>query len=420
VVLGDVLLDELGTDPHVIEGPIVARDIGRSQDLGPVPVLDFAVHVQDPDLELAVRQDAANPCEPAATGFQADNVSDTESLWAGRLARLGVFQVRSCRRATEGIDFARNPCDGIIHVAGGALLQWNDGVVRDLDVLGADFLAALGDVALADARLAVQQGGARARVQGVHLQGGDPDHVARPVVGGLVVVVAQDVADILAEEALDALAVLVDALRILGQHLVRDRLTRLRREPWDLLVDLIVPGDVGNQVLDQGKRPHRPYVNLLIDKLINARLAHEARPAVDLRAAGAAFGGLAVPATGEVVREVRLDVVHRDEHDHALDRRYLEALLLSAIGIAAKDPQDDRPSSLIRHGRGSLGAHVRTGCLGGGDAGGCDAVCEDVPSANSLASSGGISGTGRVLSLTRPPSLYAIKFTRPSAGSFSR
>jgi hypothetical protein len=55
VVLGDVLLDELGADPDVIERSIVVRNVGGSHDLGPVPVLDFAIHVEDPDLELAVR-----------------------------------------------------------------------------------------------------------------------------------------------------------------------------------------------------------------------------------------------------------------------------------------------------------------------------------------------------------------------------
>jgi hypothetical protein len=55
VLFGDVLLDELRADADVVERPIVVGDVGRTHDFGPVPVLDLPVHVQDPDLELAVR-----------------------------------------------------------------------------------------------------------------------------------------------------------------------------------------------------------------------------------------------------------------------------------------------------------------------------------------------------------------------------
>ena len=40
--------------------------------------------------------------------------------------------------------------------------------------------------------------------------------------------------------------------------------------------------------------------------------------AVDLRGAGAALAGLAIPAAGEVVGLFRLDLVNGVEHDHAL------------------------------------------------------------------------------------------------------
>src|SRR2546428_12818524 len=149
-------------------------------------------------------------------------------------------------------------------------------------------------------------------------------------------------------------------------------------------------------------------MDLLVLELADPRFAHEGGPAVDPSTARAAFGGFAVKATGEVVREVRLDVVDGVEHDHAFQCRNLEALLLAAIGVSAEDLEDDR-------------AHVRTGCdFGGRGAGGGDAGGKDMASSKSVASSAGISGTGRVLSLTRRPSLNAIKFTRPRAGSFSR
>src|SRR2546425_596763 len=125
--------------------------------------------------------------------------------------RLGGFGLRSEQLPPD-------PGDGVVVAAGHPLLERDDGVVGDPDVLGADVLAALGDVAHAKARLAGQQRRAVGRVFGGRLQPGHPHHVARPVVGGLLVVVAQDVADVLAEEALDALAELEHPLHILGSH----------------------------------------------------------------------------------------------------------------------------------------------------------------------------------------------------------
>ena len=67
------------------------------------------------------------------------------------------------------------------------------------------------------------------------------------------VAVAQHVADVLAQEALDALAELLHALDVLLVHPVSRRRrapARLRREGLDALVLLVVPGDVADQVLD--------------------------------------------------------------------------------------------------------------------------------------------------------------------------
>src|SRR6202035_1198404 len=120
------------------------------------------------------------------------------------------------------------------------------------------------------------------------------------------------------------------------------RLIRRGRESGNLFVDFVVPGDVRHQVHDQRERPHQPHVNFEIDELVDAGLAHKTRSPVDLCAAGAALGGFAVPAAGEVVREVRLEVVDRVEQHHALDGGHLQALLLAAPGFATEDLQHDR------------------------------------------------------------------------------
>src|SRR6202795_2359403 len=64
---------------------------------------------------------------------------------------------------------------GIIEFINHALLQRNDRIVRDVDLLGANFGAALGDVAEADAQFILQHAGARFRVERVHFERRYPD-----------------------------------------------------------------------------------------------------------------------------------------------------------------------------------------------------------------------------------------------------
>src|SRR2546421_3455991 len=239
-------------------------------------------------------------------------------------------------------ELAGHPQDRIRMGAYGPLLERDDGVVGDVDVLRADLLAALGDIAHRGPALAVQQAGAVEGVFGVHLQGRDAHHVARPVVLRLFTVVAEHVADVLAEEALDALAIFVDAVDVFGQHGVWRLQVRRRREWGDLAVDLVVPRHVRYQVLDQGEGAHRADVDLLTLELVDPGLAHQHRPAVDLGAAGAALGGLAVPAYGQIQGEMGLDVVDGVEHHHAFLHRHLEALLSAVAVLAPVDEQRDR------------------------------------------------------------------------------
>ena len=63
-----------------------------------------------------------------------------------------------------------------------------------------------------------EQLGAVGGVERVHLEAGDADEEARAEVALLQCVVAQHVADVLAEEALDALAELADPVDVLLLH----------------------------------------------------------------------------------------------------------------------------------------------------------------------------------------------------------
>src|SRR5438128_9677241 len=65
---------------------------------------------------------------------------------------------------------APDAADGVVEIVNHALLQRDDGVVRDVDRLGADLRTALGDVAVADAGLVLQVAAARGDIERVHLE----------------------------------------------------------------------------------------------------------------------------------------------------------------------------------------------------------------------------------------------------------
>src|SRR3954453_18903040 len=98
------------------------------------------------------------------------------------------------------------------------LLQRDDAVVGEVDALGADLAAALRDVAVAQPEVLLGGVAPVDHVERVHVQLGQPDQEPRPGEGALVLlVVADDVAGVLAEVALDALA---ELLRALDVHLL--------------------------------------------------------------------------------------------------------------------------------------------------------------------------------------------------------
>src|SRR5690606_29511791 len=106
------------------------------------------------------------------------------------------------------------PGDRIEELVHHALLQRDDRIIGDGDVLRADLGAALGDVAEADAVFIADLGNTILGIERVHLEGGEVDEVAGAGELGVLAVLAQHVADILAEEALDALAELLHAVDV--------------------------------------------------------------------------------------------------------------------------------------------------------------------------------------------------------------
>src|SRR5579864_2755461 len=99
-----------------------------------------------------------------------------------------------------------------------SLLERDDGIVGDLDVLGAHLGAALRDVAVTHARLAFEHRPTVQDVLGVHVEARDANHEPRTVKHALRVVRADHVAYVLAQEALDALAELHHPLDVFLLH----------------------------------------------------------------------------------------------------------------------------------------------------------------------------------------------------------
>src|SRR5438552_14954061 len=287
-----------------------------------------------------------------------------------------------------GAELSQQPDDGIEELVGHPLLERDDPVVGDVNVLGTDLGAALGDVAEADAGRVLDVGRAVHRIERVHVEAGQLDEEARPRERALVLlVIAADVADVRAQEALDALVELLDAIDVFLHHPVRAvGLRWLDAQRRHLPGLLVVVGDVGDEVADGRKaadRRHRDRLALLEE--IHPRHAQEARLAVDLGAARAALAGLAVPAHREVAGLRRLDAVDDVEHHHARARLDLVFLEVAPTGVA--------PEHAHRDGR----HHLR--------------------SWNSALSSAGISGSGSRLTWTRPSLSRKTTLTLPQVSS---
>src|SRR5438094_2427295 len=169
-----------------------------------------------------------------------------------------------------------------------ALLERDDRVVGDVDIFRADLSAALGDVAVAEPVLRADEIDAFVCVERMHLERRESDEHPRAGEASLVVlVVADDVAHVLAEEAFDALVKFLHALDVFLVHpALAVRILRLRLERRDGLRLLIVERDVGHEVLDHREALHRRHGDLLARcELVHARHAHELGVAVHLGAA---------------------------------------------------------------------------------------------------------------------------------------
>src|SRR2546422_234423 len=92
----------------------------------------------------------------------------------------------------------------------------------------------------------------------MHFQRGDMDEKAGTDEFRMLVMIAQNMADILAEVALDTFAEFLNAIDILLSHAPGSvgGVGCTRFEGLDLFLDLKIPGNIGHQILEWRKSLH--------------------------------------------------------------------------------------------------------------------------------------------------------------------
>jgi hypothetical protein len=170
----------------------------------------------------------------------------------------------------------------------------------------------------------------------MHVQPGYANEETRTAKLFLLVMVAQDMANILTEKTFDTLAKLLDAIDVALVHLPFD--VWARAEWRNLSVDLVVPGYVGYQISDDWKTLHRLDSNGFIYwQSIHAGLARQSGTAIDFCRTRAALACFAVPPDRKVRRQVSLNVMKRIEHNHTRRDRYFVLNQLTASAVTAKN-----------------------------------------------------------------------------------
>src|SRR3989441_1672291 len=300
------------------------------------PACTCALTTTRPPSRCAIARACAGVSATSPLGTATPNSRSSALAWYS-----WIF-TRSRGLLLLGAELPQQPDDGIEELVGHPLLERDDPVVGDVNVLGTDLGAALGDVAEADAGRVLDVGRAVHRVERVHVEAGQLDEEARPRERALVLlVIADDVADVLAQEALDALVELLDAIDVLLHHPVRAvGLRWLDAQRWDRLGLLEVEPDIRDEVADERERTDRRHGDrLTLGEEVHAGHAHEPRLAVDLGAARPALARLAVPPHGEVRRLRRLEAVGHGQHHHPLLGLHAIVLELAPRRVAPEDAQ---------------------------------------------------------------------------------
>lgn len=154
-------------------------------------------------------------------------------------------------------------------------------------MLRAYFRAALGDVTGANSSVFFEKRPSVRGVQRVHFKGSESHHVPWSEEDVFALTVTEHMANVLAQEALDAFAKLLDAIDVDLLHPQRFGASFIgKSERFDLLRNFVVPTDVGNEVFDYRKRFDRRHDDrLILRQFVDSSFAQQLRFSVDLSAA---------------------------------------------------------------------------------------------------------------------------------------
>src|SRR5579872_4207874 len=258
-----------------------------------------------PTDDAGARRAASWADNPRRRSFGHNNSS---SFWldAGRAkkVRTAVFSVAQNRLPLLSAEDPQQFGHRVVELIDDAFLQRDDGVVGNRYAFRTNLRTALRNIAVADAVLLFQVLRATLSVQWVHLERRSVDKKTRANELLKHLVLAKHVADVLAEEALNALAELLHPFDVYLRHApgpVRGvRGPRLER--LDAFLHPEIPRHVGDQVADVREGPHgldRDRFRQV--ELVEPGHAHQARIAVHFRRAGSTLARLAVPADRQVI-----------------------------------------------------------------------------------------------------------------------
>src|SRR6267143_2150100 len=128
------------------------------------PACTCALTTTVPPSRCAIARACAGVSATSPLGTATPNSRSSALAWYS-----WIF-TRSRGLLLRGAELAQQPHHGIEELVGHPLLERDDGVVGDVDVLGADLGAALGDVAEADALLRTDELEAVVGVERMHLE----------------------------------------------------------------------------------------------------------------------------------------------------------------------------------------------------------------------------------------------------------
>ena len=237
---------------------------------------------------------------------------------------------------------AKEPSQRIVEFVHDPFLEGDDGIVGNGDVLGAHLGAALGDIAVPDAVAVTQVGQSILGVERVHLQRGGIDQQARADELIVLVMVPQHMADVLTQEAFDALAEFLRPLHVGLDHIpgAVGVVGGAGPEGLDGVLDPVVPRHIGHKILDDREGLHglnRDWLGEI--EIPHSRHAHQSRLAVDLGAARAALAGLAIPTAGQIASLLGLNLMHNVEYHHAVIDVDLVVDEVAGVIFAAPDSE---------------------------------------------------------------------------------